>query len=175
MDQSQDFGVIMARAAPMRAWKAGRGKLGAFAPLIGTWRAQADSQMGPVTCTRSFAPILGGKFIQLDAAWTFTGGKAGALRSYDEHCIFGPDKDSVAAYWSFTSDGKRSQGRLADGSDVHPRALCFEAQMEAGLARQIFWPDGTSGVRWAVEARIKTGWRRFTEHHYFPDTPPDRR
>lgn len=159
------------------AWKAGRGKLGAFAPLVGAggalaWVARAKSEMGPVRCTRIFTSILGARFIQLDAAWTIGGGDAVVTRTYREHCVFGPDSDGVIGFWSFASDGKRSQGRLADGTDVHPKALCFESRMDAGLARQIYWPDAAAGVRWAVEARTKSGWRRFTEHHYQASRQP---
>lgn len=151
-----------------QAWKNGRGKLGVFAPLIGAWRAETDSPMGPLVCTRTFTSILSDKFVQLDAAWIFQAAKGAAPRVYSERAIFGPDKDGVLASWSFTSDGKRSQGVLADGSDVHPKALCFEAQMDAGLARQIYWPDADSGIRWAAEARNKKGSKRFTEHLYKP-------
>lgn len=69
-------------------------------------------------------------------------------------------------FWSFTNDGKRSQGRLADVSDIHAEAIGFEAQMPAGLARQAYWPDGDGGVHWMVESKNKKGWHRFTEHHY---------
>jgi hypothetical protein len=151
-----------------QAWKNGRGKLGIFAPLIGAWRAEAGSPMGPVACTRTFAPILSDTFIQLDVAWTFRAPKGAAPRIYSERAIFGPDKDGSLGFWSFTSDGKRSQGVLADGGDVAPGALCFEAQMGAGRARQIYWPDADSGIRWAVESRNKKGWNRFTEHLYKP-------
>ena len=147
----------------VQAWKNGRGKLGVLAPLIGRWRAGADSPMGPVVCEREFSRVLGDKYVQLDGVWRF-GGKAGD--GYRERAIFGPDKTGVLSFWSFTSDGKRSEGRLADGADIHPKAICFEAQMDAGLARQIYWPDADVGVRWAVEAKNKSGWRRFTAHHY---------
>ncbi len=66
----------------------------------------------------------------------------------------------------FTSDGKRSEGTLADVTDVHPEAVGFEAQMPAGLARMVYWPDEAGGFRWAVESKNKRGWKRFTEHHY---------
>lgn len=148
-----------------QAWKPGRGKLGPMAPVIGRWRAQSDSERGPLICEREFSRILGDKYVQLDAAWRFDGGSA-AVDGYRERAIYGADKDGVLTFWSFTSDGKRSQGRIAVADDVHPKALCFEAQMDAGLARQIYWPDETDGVHWAVEARNKSGWRRFTEHHY---------
>jgi hypothetical protein len=49
---------------------------------------------------------------------------------------------------------------------VHPQAVCFEAQMDMGLARQVFWPDEKEGMLWAVEARNKKGWNRFSLHHY---------
>ena len=70
------------------------------------------------------------------------------------------------SFWSFTSDGKRSEGVIADVSDVHPEAIGFEAQMPAGLARTVYWPDQEGGFHWAVESRNKQGWHRFTEHHY---------
>ena len=77
-----------------------------------------------------------------------------------------------AGPWSFTSDGKQSTGELADVSDVHPEAVGFEAQMDAGLARQMYWPDDEGGFFWAVEAHGKAGWNRFVEHHYRPLTDP---
>jgi len=42
--------------SPM-VWKKGRGKLGGFDPLIGRWRAEADSEMGKVVCTRTFTRV----------------------------------------------------------------------------------------------------------------------
>jgi hypothetical protein len=153
-----------------QAWKAGRGKLGVLAPLIGRWRAAADSPRGPVTCEREFSRILGDSYIQLDAIWKF-----GPLQSkdggYRERAIFGVGRQGALAVWSFTSDGKHSEGRIADGADVHPKGLCFESQMDAGLARQIYWPDDVDGLHWAVEARNKSGWRRFTQHHYLSIKP----
>jgi hypothetical protein len=154
----------------VQAWKAGRGKLGVLAPLIGLWRAEAESPMGPVVCEREFSRVLGDKYVQLDALWKFGPEQAGPKQDsgggYRERAIYGADKDGVLSCWSFTSDGKRSEGRLADASDIHPRAVCFEARMDAGLARQIYWPDADDGIHWAVEARTKSGWRRFTQHLY---------
>ncbi len=43
------------------AWKSGRGALGPLQPLLGSWIAHADSPMGPVACTRTFARF-GGKY-----------------------------------------------------------------------------------------------------------------
>lgn len=144
------------------AWKKGRGKLGVLAPLIGNWEAKAETRMGPVRCTRSFAPILSGTYVQLIARWEFSDGV------YEEHAFFGVDDGKKLAFWSFTSDGKHSQGVIADVSDIHPLAVGFEAQMPAGLARMVYWPNETGGVNWAVEAKTKKGWKRFTEHHYKP-------
>jgi hypothetical protein len=141
-------------------WKKGRGKLGALAPLLGEWKASADSPMGKVECVRTFTSILDGTAVQLFARW-----KVGAKR-YEELAIFRPGEKGSLEFLSFTSDGKHSRGTLADVSDVHPDALGFVAQMPAGLARTIYWPDDTAGFRWAVEARNKKGWNRFTEHHY---------
>ena len=140
-------------------WKKGRGKLGLLSPLIVSWIAEAETPMGKVKCTRTFEPILRGNYIQLTAIWDLS-------RSlYSEHAIIGIG-DGILTFWSFTSDGKNSQGKLADGTDVHPEAICFEAEMPAGLARMIYWPNPESGFNWAVEAKTNKGWNRFTIHHY---------
>lgn len=159
-------------------WKKGRGKLGPLAPLLGSWVAAIDKPM-PMNCTRTYAPF-GEKYVRLDADWKFGGAndmeklseaqrkamQAYAGKGYKEVCFFGPDADGVLTFWSYTSDGKKSQGKLADATDVHPQAVCFEAQMDAGLSRQVFWPDKEAGMLWAVEARNKKGWSRFSLHHY---------
>ena len=82
--------------------------------------------------------------------------------------MFGPDADGVLAFWSYTIDGKKSTGRLSEAVDIHPQAICFEAQMAAGLARQVFWPSESDGMHWIVESRTTRGWSRLTEHHYRP-------
>lgn len=142
-------------------WKKGRGKLGIFEPLIGSWRAEADTPMGGVTCTRTFSRVLGGAYVQLTADWVY-----GKDETYQEIALFGVGSDSQVHFWSFTSDKKQASGVLADGSDLHPGAVCFEAQMDAGLARQAYWPDPQDGFRWVVESKTKKGWNRFVEHHY---------
>ena len=50
-------------------------------------------------------------------------------------------------------------------------ALCFEAQMPAGLARMVYWPDDADGFFWAVESKTQKGWNRFQFHHYHPHVP----
>lgn len=140
-------------------WKKGRGKLGILTPLIGEWVAESESPMGKVKCTRIFKPILGSNYIQLNADWKF--GK----KIYSEHAIYGI-KDGKVTFWSFTSDGKNSSGVLSVGSDVHSEAICFEAQISAGIARMIYWPSEEGGFYWAVESKTKKGWNRFTKHHY---------
>lgn len=147
-----------------RLWKKGRGKLGPFMPLVGSWVAQADSEMGPVRCTRAFEPVLGGRYLRLDAVWRF--GKAAAAQSYEELALIGVGDGGAVCFWSFTSDGKRSQGLQADVTDVHPEAVGFEAEMPAGRARMAYWPEAGGGFRWIVEARTRKGWKRFVEHHY---------
>ncbi len=142
-------------------WKKGRGKLGLLAPLMGSWNAETESPMGRLACTRIFEPVLGGSYIQLTAKWKFTNS------IYEEKALFGL-KDGTVSFWSFTSDGKNSCGVLADGTDVHPEAICFEAQMPAGIARMIYWPNEEGGCNWAVESKTKKGWNRFTIHHYKP-------
>jgi hypothetical protein len=148
------------RTEDSKHWKRGRGKLGFLAPLIGTWEASASTPMGQVTCTRTFEPSLGGHYIRLTARWNFDRGV------YEEIAMIGVKSDGQVAFWSFTSDGKNSSGAVADVSDIHPEAIGFEAQMPAGLARMAYWPDDSEGFRWAVEAKNKKGWKRFTEHHY---------
>jgi len=141
-------------------WKKGRGKLGIFDPLLGKWQAGAQSEMGPVKCKREYKKVLSGKYIQLIANWEF------ADKTYDELALIGVSRDKEVCFWSFTSDGKQSSGKLAIVTDVHPKAIGFEAQMPAGLARMVYWPDENEGFHWAVESKIKKGWNRFTEHHY---------
>jgi hypothetical protein len=140
-------------------WKKGRGKLGSLQPLIGTWIAKGDSPMGKLICTRTFAPILNGKYIEQKATWKF------ARSTYEEVTIYGAPEGELSC-WSFTSDGKRSQGQLADGTDIHPEAICIEMQVPAGIARMIFWPHEEEGFNWAVESKNKKGWNRFVLHHY---------
>ena len=145
--------------SPM-VWKKGRGKLGHFDPLLGKWRAEADSEMGKVICTRTFSRILDGAYVQLTADWEFANG------SYKELALIGIGPDGNVKFWSFTSDKKQSTGNLADVADIHPRAIGFEAEMPAGLARMAYWPDDEEGFHWVVESKTKKGWNRFTEHHY---------
>jgi hypothetical protein len=142
-------------------WKKGRGKLGPLAPLIGTWTATADSPMGKVECTRVFKPVLGEKYVALDCTWLLAKG------NYEEHALFGID-DGTLTFWSYTSDGKRSTGVLTNASDIHKDAICFEAQMPAGLARQVYWPNDEGGFNWVVESKNKKGWNCFVLHHYRP-------
>ena len=146
-------------ATKKSTWKKGRGKLGPLQPLLGSWEAETDSPMGKLKCTRNFKLILGDKYIKLYARWQFGKG------AYEETAIYGVNDDKLS-FWPFTSDGKKSQGYLADGTDVHPDAICFEANMPAGLARMIYWPADDGGFHWAVESKVKKGWNRFTMHHY---------
>lgn len=156
--------------APKTTWKKGRGKLGFLRPLLGTWTAQADSPMGPLYCHRTFAEILGGTVIRLEARWEFGAShppSTGHPRSaYEELALISAGEDKAVHFWSFTSDGKRSTGTVSDVSALHPEAIGFEAQMPAGVARMVYWPEGADGFVWVVEARHAKGWRRFTEHHY---------
>ena len=144
-------------------WSKGRGKLGLFKPLPGDWRAETQTdEIGKVTCTRTFKKALGNKSISLTALWEYSG------KNYEEWALFGTDKEKQIRFWSFTSDGKQSEGDLADCSDIHPQAIGFQAQMDMGLARQVYWPDGEIGFNWVVESHTKKGWNRFVVHHYLP-------
>ncbi len=147
-------------------WKKGRGKLGILAPLIGAWHAQAETQQGKVQCMRNFHRVLNGAYIELTALWLMRDSV------YEERCLFGCDAAGKIRFWSFTSDGKQSNGELTDATDIHPETIGFVAQMPAGIARQIYWPDETKGFHWAVESQTKQGWNRFVDHHYIPQTQP---
>lgn len=151
------------------SWKKGRGKLGVFAPVLGEWRAKADTEMGPLVCDRRFETVLDGKYVRLTATWKFSTPKGAKPRDpYEEICLFGPHKEHGLGFWSFTSDGKRSEGHLFDGTDIHASALSFAAQMDAGFARQTYWPGADGAISWCVESRTKKGWNRFAEHTYKP-------
>lgn len=141
-------------------WKKGRGKLGLFKPLLGKWRAEADSEMGPVVCIREFSSVLDGAYVQLTAEWAY------GDNTYKELALIGVTADGEIGVWSFTSDKKQSSGQLADVTDVHPQAIGFEMEMPAGLARMVYWPHEEEGFNWVVESKTKKGWNRFTEHHY---------
>ena len=84
---------------------------------------------------------------------------------YEEFALYGVTGGTVT-FWSFTSDGKHSEGTIADGSDIHEKAITFEAELPAGRARMTYWPDEVEGFHWTVEAKTKKGWSRFTDHHY---------
>lgn len=142
-------------------WKKGRGKLGPFGPVLGSWIANrgGNSQLNPEV-TRRLEKVLDGKYIQLDVHWNL------GPKSYTERCMIGVNAEREVAFWSFTSDGKNAYGVMADVTDIHPEAIGFEAQMPGGLARQAYFPDEEAGFRWVVESKTKKGWNRFVEHHF---------
>ena len=147
------------------SWTKGRGVLGPLKPLLGEWvtaHSEGDTAAAAMRCTRSFFP-LGKGWVELAARW-----EIGPAKEYLERALFGANEDGSLACYSFTSDGKRSIGKLADGSDVHPSAVAFEAWMPAGLARMIYWPpmEDEPGFRFAVESRTKKGWKRFLEQRF---------
>jgi hypothetical protein len=147
-------------------WSKGRGILGPLRPLLGRWSSVAPHgrSAGLVLCRREFQ-AFGSHYIRLDAAWNLDGRDA-----YREVAFFGRNDDGRLAFWSFTSDGKRSSGFSTDGRDIHAQALAFVAEMPAGLARMVYWPaDDGSGFEFAVERRAKSGWSRFIAHRYRPE------
>ncbi|MEM8963960.1 MAG: hypothetical protein AAGD38_20920 [Acidobacteriota bacterium] len=144
-------------------WKKGRGRLGALKPLHGTWQCEFDGDMGKGTCTRTFTQVLDKAYVQLNAVWAFESGKV-----YEEMALYGVDKASKEVrFFSFTSDGKRSEGKLVEAPDLPEGAIAFEAQMPAGLARMAYWPED-EGLIWTVESHTKKGWNRFLRHVYAP-------
>ena len=146
-------------------WKKGRGKLGVFQNLLGAWVAESDSEMGPVKCRREFTRVLDGKYIQLKARWEY------GENIYDELALIGVNAEKDVCFWSFTSDGKQSDGKLADLTELHPQAVGFVAEMPAGLGRQAYWPEDQDGFHWVVEAKPKKNWDAFCR----APLPPGRR
>jgi hypothetical protein len=128
-------------------------------PLLGQWRAEAESERGLVICTRKFTHVLNGAYIQLTADWEYSNG------NYYEIAFIGVRPDRKVGFWPFTSDKKQSNGVLADVTDIHPKAIGFEVEMPAGLARMAYWPGELDGFHWVVESKTKKGWNRFTKHH----------
>lgn len=147
-----------------KLWKKGRGKLGVLEPLVGEWEAAGKSAQGAVRCRRKFEWVLGGKFLQLRARWEL--GASGKKFAYEEVAMMGVDGKGAVRCWSFVADGDRSEGVLADVTDLHGEAVGFEAKMPAGRARMTYWPGEEGAVRFVVEAKAKTGWRRFLEQTY---------
>ena len=147
------------------SWTKGRGVIGRLKPLLGEWvtaHGEGDTAAAAMRCTRRFL-MLGNGWVELDARW-----ETGPGKEYRERALFGAGEDGTLTCYSFTSDGKRSIGHLADGSDVDPMAIAFEAQMPAGLARMLYWPpnDVEPGFRFAVESKTKKGWNRFLEQRF---------
>jgi len=126
----------------------------------------AKSPTGLVACVGDYQKP-GDLYVRLDAEWRFKGRQT-EMKSYREVCSFGPGPDGVLTFWSDTSDGKKSSGRLAEAKDNPPGSVCFEADMNVDLARQVFWSDGGDGMHWMVESRTKKGWSRLAQHHYRP-------
>ena len=118
----------------------------------------------PGLCSRKLT-AFGNGWVKLEAVWN-----VGGERQYLEIAMFGASAGGKLGFYSFTSDGKRSEGHLSDGRDVHPAAIAFEAKMPAGLARMIYWPVETRpGFNFAVESKTTKGWNRFLRHEYRPD------
>jgi hypothetical protein len=149
----------------MVTWSKGRGLLGPLKPLMGSWVSPPEAQESrmPALCHRTLRKF-GTGWVNLKAVWD-----VGSSREYREIALFGAMPDGQLGFYSFTSDGRRSEGHLADGGDVHPSAVAFEAQMPAGLARMVYWPlDAGTGFNFAVESRTKQGWATFLRQEYRP-------
>ncbi|HWE46441.1 MAG TPA: hypothetical protein VG407_10480 [Caulobacteraceae bacterium] len=158
----------------MQEWRAGQGLLGPLRPLMGAWVHESQGGTGAqaMRCSRMFRPF-GKDWIQLDACWDQ--GEGGQYRETAFIGAAATDADKGLRIFSFTNDGKKSEGRLSDGADIHPDAIAFESQMPAGLARAIYWPleDGAPGFWFAVESRSPAGWNRFLIQRFTPDPAHD--
>jgi len=137
-------------------------------PLLGEWGSipAGEEPASKMPCTRHFTKLWGGAYYRLGVRWAMEGGKV-----FEEVAMFGTGQDGSIGFWSFTSDGKQSHGWLTDGTDVHPKAIAFVAELPAGTARMVYWPEG-DGFDYAVERRTADGWDRFMRHHYTPIVDP---
>ena len=145
-------------------WKKGRGKLGMFEPLLGEWIANSESNNSKnPKCLRTFVKTLDNKYVKLKVTWFLEN------KTYEDLTLFGLNASKEICFWSFTSDGKNSIGKLTDVSDIHSEAIGFEAEMPAGIARQAYWPSENGGFYWVVESKTKKGWNRFVEQHFLSE------
>ncbi len=97
-------------------------------------------------CTRTIAPAFADKYIQVNALWELDNG------TFEELELIGKDLKGVVNYWTFSSDGKFSNGQLIDANDVIPGAVGFEAPSASGKVRAPYWPE-ENGFGWAVETQ----------------------
>lgn len=141
----------------------GRGLLGPMKPLLGDWSSSGEHNGVPVTVRRQYEP-WGKGWVRLTATWSMP------EKSYVETAFYGATADGRLGFYSFTNDGKRSEGHLADGTDVHDHAVAFVARFPAGTGRMIAWPrnDGRPGFDFAVESQTKKGWNRFLLQRFGP-------
>lgn len=95
----------------VKHWKRGRGKLGVLAPLIGTWKAAAKSQIGSVKCTRTFAPVLNGAYIQLTYSEAI-GFEAHMLAGLARMAYWPDEADGY--YWVVESKNKKGWNRFTE-------------------------------------------------------------
>lgn len=144
-------------------FKFGRGLLGPMKPLLGDWRFSGTYNGLPIGVTRLYEP-WGKGWVRLTATWDLPD------RTYVETAFYGATADGGLGFYSFTNDGKRSEGRLVDGADVHAQAVAFVARFPAGTGRMITWPrdDGAPGFDFAVENQVKSGWNRFLLQRFEP-------
>lgn len=141
----------------------GRGLLGPMKPLLGRWLHQGEHNGQAVRVERIYEP-WGKGWVRLTATWSLPD------RNYVESAFYGALSDGTLGFYSFTNDGKHSEGRLADGADVHAQAVAFVAKFPAGTGRMIAWPrdDGRPGFDFAVESQTKKGWNRFLLQRFDP-------
>ena len=61
--------------------------------------------------------------------------------------------NGIVCFWSFTSDGKRSQGSLADVTDIHPEAIGFEAAVKylSGIGMEAVAAHEQEMIAYALE------------------------
>ena len=140
-----------------------------FKPYCDTpWIFQGTGSMGDYTCERRFERILGGKFVRMEVLWQV------AKHTYGEVAIFGktaPGVDSShkgLCFSSFTTEGKASLGLQVTPEDLSTGGIAFEADMPAGRARMMLWPEGREVLWLTVASRNASGWKPFLEQRLTP-------
>ncbi len=95
----------------------------------------------------------------LDAEWDFGG------KFYKEHAIYGVDAGGDVAFWSFTSDGKRSRGVL-QRAGCPPRSHRLRGRNASRPCPNDLLARNRRHYALGRKSKTKKGWNRFTEHTY---------
>jgi hypothetical protein len=88
-----------------------------------------------VNCIRTFAKVLAGNCILLNAKWEF------AAKTYEELAVIGLDNDKIS-FRSFTFDGKNSKDKLQTAQMFIPKQFVLKHKCPQDLHA---WFTGLTG------------------------------